>query len=143
MKNKKEIFSVIDIILIFIMIGSLYYCLKNKKTYELKLPNAEILEKITIKGDNTKTIEKETEIKKLLDNLSKINRITQKESVQDTPVKATNIITINCTFKTAGNSVIFAYKKKNKYYMEEPYNGIYDIKEEDYNYIRNFIEQNP
>lgn len=140
MKNKKEIFTVIDIVLIFIMVVILYYCAKNKKTYELKLPNAEILSSITLEENSKKTLDEQTKMEEVLNILNGVNKVTKEESVQDAPVNAINIITINFNFKEAGSSIVFVYKKKKKFYIEQPYNGIYEISEKEYNSIYNIMK---
>lgn len=136
MRNKKEIFTIIDVVLIFIMVVSLYYFVKNKKIYELKLPDVEILSSITIEEDNKITLDEKTKMNEILSILNGVNRISRVESVQDVPVNATSVITINFNFKEAGSSIVFVYKKKKKFYIEQPYNGIYEISESEYNSIK-------
>lgn len=50
---------------------------------------------------------------------------TKKESVQDVP-QAESYIKIDFRFET-GTSTIFAYEDSGKYYIEQPYQGIYKI----------------
>lgn len=50
---------------------------------------------------------------------------TKKESVQDFP-QAKNYIKIDFRLET-GTITIFAYEDKGKYYLEQPYQGIYKI----------------
>ena len=50
---------------------------------------------------------------------------TKKESVQDVP-QAESYIKIDFQFET-GTSTIFAYEDSGKYYIEQPYQGIYKI----------------
>lgn len=135
MKNKKEIFTIVDIVLIFIMLVCLFYCAKNKKIYELKLPNAEILSSITLEENTKKILDEQEKMQEVLNILNSVNRVTKEESVQDAPVNAINVITINFNFKEAGSSIVFVYKKKKKFYIEQPYNGIYEISENEYNSI--------
>ena len=52
-------------------------------------------------------------------------KATRKESVQDEP-KVEEYIKID--IKYSGNtSTLFAYENKKKYYIEQPYQGIYEI----------------
>ena len=37
-------------------------------------------------------------------------------------------------------AIVYVYKKDNKYYVEEPKNGIYQITEEDFNTIKNYAK---
>lgn len=50
---------------------------------------------------------------------------TRKESVQDVP-RVENYIKIDFQFKI-GTSTLFAYEDSGKYYIEQPYQGIYRI----------------
>lgn len=75
-----------------------------------------------------------------------IKRITETESIQDSPVNVDNEIKINFYFDEENCSTVFVYKKNFKYYIEQPYNGIYRISADEYNaiekYIRNASEVN-
>lgn len=50
---------------------------------------------------------------------------TRKESVQDVP-KVDNYIKVDFKVKKE-NFTVFAYEEKGKYYIERPYQGIYEI----------------
>lgn len=54
--------------------------------------------------------------------------------MQDTPINADKVITVDFNFVETGVSttMIFVYQKNSKYYIEQPYNGIYQISAEDY-----------
>lgn len=140
---KKEI--IIFIIVLFVYIGAVVgiYCYNklNKRTYSLELPIAEEISNITLEK-NTKNIVVNyfQEIKNIVNILDGIKRITKKESIQDMPVNVENEIKIN--FKITNNEIktIFVYKRKNKYYIEQPYNGIYEINQDEYNSIEKYIK---
>lgn len=140
---KKEI--IIFIIVLFVCIGAVVgiYCYNklNKRTYSLELPIAEEISNITLEK-NTKNIVVNyfQEIKNIVNILGGIKRITKKESIQDMPVNVENEIKIN--FKITNNEIktIFVYKRKNKYYIEQPYNGIYEINQDEYNSIEKYIK---
>ena len=140
---KKEM--IIFIIILFLCIGAVagIYCYNklNKRTYSLELPIAEEISNITLEK-NTKNIVVNyfQEIKNIVNILGGIKRITKKESIQDMPVNVENEIKIN--FKITNNEIktIFVYKRKNKYYIEQPYNGIYEINQDEYNSIEKYIK---
>ncbi len=139
---KKEM--VIFIIVLFLSIGAIagIYCYNklNKRTYNLELPMAEEISNITI-VQNTKAIDvsDSQEIKNIVETLGGVKRITKKESIQDMPVNVENEIKID--FKTINNrtDTIFVYKNKNKFYIEQPYNGIYEITEDEYNSVEKYV----
>lgn len=139
---KKEI--IIFIIVLFLCIGAVtgIYCYNklNKRTYSLELPIVEEISNITLEK-NVKNIEvnDSQEIKNIIDILGGIKRITKKESIQDMPVNVENEIKINFNIINNVTETIFVYKKKNKYYIEQPYNGIYEISENEYNSIEKYI----
>ena len=136
---KKEM--IIFIMVLFLCIGAVggIYCYNklNKRTYSLELPIAEEILNITLENIDINDSQK---IKNIVDILGGIKRVTKKESIQDMPVNAENEIKIN--FKTANNEIktIFVYKRKNKYYIEQPYNGIYEISQDEYNSIEKYIK---
>lgn len=59
--------------------------------------------------------------------------------MQDYPVNAENIMKFELQFKEQGTSTLFVYMKKDKYYIEQPYNGIYRISGDEYNSIQKYI----
>ena len=48
-------------------------------------------------------------------------------------------IKVDFHFIEAGVSTIFVYKKNNSYYIEQPYNGIYQISGDEYNSIEKLV----
>ncbi len=67
--------------------------------------------------------------------INEVKRTTTNKSVQDSPVNAGNVIKINIEYGVGNNSTVFIYKRKNKYFIEQPYNGIYRISSDEYNSI--------
>ena len=65
-----------------------------------------------------------TWISEIIANISS-SEPTNKESVQDIP-QAESYIKIDFQFET-GTSTLFAYEDSGKYYVEQPYQGIYKI----------------
>lgn len=53
-----------------------------------------------------------------------MKRITETESIQDSPVNVDDEIKINFYFDEENCSTVFVYKKNFKYYIEQPYNGM-------------------
>lgn len=133
---QKSILTILIIALVIIVFVIVYsYCLP-KHTYILNLPAIEDIKDINIISDEkTITISEYKEIIKIYE-IIKINRQTTEESIQDTPINSEETVRINFNFKTSGTSTIFLYNKDNKYFIEQPYNGIYRILREEYNEIR-------
>ncbi len=133
---QKSILTILSIALVIIVLVIVYsYCLP-KHTYILNLPAIEDIKDINIISDEkTITISEYKEIIKIYE-IIKINRQTTEESIQDTLINSEETIRINFNFKTSGTSTIFLYNKDNKYFIEQPYNGIYRILREEYNEIK-------
>ena len=139
MKNKKLLLIALCICLVItlILFGLIFYFV-NRKTFVLSLPKLEEIESISLKTDNnTSDITTVTEISNILHSIMGI-RFTHNNSIQDFPVNATGVVTINfkCNDKTFS---VYAYNRKNKYYIEQPYNGIYEISKKDYDYLYNYL----
>lgn len=104
----------------------------GRNTYTLTLPQAEALTAITLERDGARcTLDRQEDMAALLQRLE--GRTTRQESIQDAPVGAEELVTIELEHRNpSGQSVLFVYKKKGGYCLEQPYNGIYEISEEDY-----------
>ena len=79
------------------------------------------------------------EMKDILYVLNGTKRVTKNESIQDAPVNIDDEIKVDFHFIEAGVSTIFVYKKNNSYYIEQPYNGIYQISGDEYNSIEKLV----
>ncbi len=112
---------------------SLFLCLAfaltlaacGKKAAPITLPQIDEIASIDITvGENTVSHSDKTWISEIIADISG-SEPTKKESVQDVP-KVENYIKIDFRFET-GTSTIFAYEDSGKYYIEQPYQGIYKI----------------
>lgn len=141
MKKEMIIFIIVLFLCIGAVVGIYYYNKLNNRIYSLELPIAEEISNITLEK-NTKYIDvnNSQEIKNIVEILEKTKRTTKKESIQDMPVNVENEIKINFKIINNETKTIFVYKKKNKYYIEQPYNGIYEISEDEYNSIEKYVK---
>ena len=134
--KKRNIF----IILTMLLFLCVFYYFTNNKTYKINLPELEKLESITLeKDENEKIITDNEKMKDMLETLKGRERKTKIQSIQDEPVNISNKIKIRINFKEIGQSILFIYEKDNKYYIEQPYNGIYKISKDEYNSIEKYI----
>lgn len=149
MKKKNLVLIILGLLIIILFALGLLYHFRDRRTYELNLPQVEALSKIELRKDEMSVgIYKTDEITDIINVLSGVKRITKTESIQDSPTNVDNKIQVDFTFKEdiAGQiSTIFLYEKNERYYIEQPYNGIYQISADEYNsinvYLKN-IEQN-
>ena len=97
----------------------------EKKVAPITLPQTDEITFIDITfGENTVSHSDKTWISEIIADISS-SEPTKKESVQDCP-QVESYIKIDFQFET-GTSTIFAYEDSGKYYIEQPYQGIYKI----------------
>lgn len=143
-KIKNKILGfLIFFVVVFVFVGLIWYKLENREVYILDIPNSHNLSSISYELESgIVTVMTEEEMDKVLNGIYDLNLSTKSVSIQDYPTDAENIVAIRFYYKeedTVGN--FYIYKRKEKYYLEEPYNGIYKIDEGDYNYIIDLIKE--
>lgn len=137
----KNIVILIAFILV-ILIFTLCFAIINKPKYNLKLPEISDVSSIFVTlNDNEVKLDKEEEITSIITTLMSNGRTTKIESIQNFPVNLSNVITIKIYHKSSGSSTLFVYERKGNYYLEQPYNGIYEISSDEYNSILNFTKE--
>lgn len=141
MKNRNVLFTVLGIIVLVVLMIGVFYHFRNRRTYTLNLPKLEKLESISLKqNEKNVIIDDKEKMQDILYILNGAKRVTKNESVQDVPININNEIQIECNFIETGKSIIFVYNKNNSYYIEQPYNGIYQISGDEYNSIEKLIQ---
>ncbi len=142
MKKNKNVFFILIFILVMIgIIGGIIYSFKNRRTYSLHLPQLEKLESISLtqEGKETAVVSDIEEMQKIVDTLKGTKRITKKESFQDSPINVLNEIKVDFNVLDNENFTLFVYSKNNKYFIEQPYNGIYRVSNDVYNAIEKYV----
>lgn len=138
---QRKFFIILIIILLMLMILGIFYYFMNRRTYNLNLPQLEKLESISLEQDtNKKVINDNEKMKAIINILNERERTSKEESIQDSPVNTSNKVKIDFNFKETGASTLFVYERNNKYYIEQPYNGIYKISMDEYNSIEKYIK---
>ena len=138
---QRKFFIILIIILLMLMILGIFYYFMNSRTYNLKLPQLEKLESISLEQDtNKKVINDNEKMKDIINILNERERTSKEESIQDSPVNTSNNVKIDFNFKETGASTLFVYERNNKYYIEQPYNGIYKISMDEYNSIEKYTK---
>ena len=143
-KMKSRVVGFIIFLFVILVFGVLvWYKLENRDVYILDIPNSHNLSSISYELESgIVTVMTEEEMDKVLNGIYDLNLSTQSVSVQDYPTEAEHLVAIRFYYKeedSVGN--FYIYKRKDKYYLEEPYNGVYKISEEDYNYIIDLIKE--
>lgn len=141
MKNEKLLKLLLTLFIICFIAGVLWYKYENRRVYTLNIPDSYELNSIVVeskKGNFTTSDEKEME--DILTDIAELNLKTKIESSQDMPTGVANFIAIRLYYREDKVKNFYLYEKKNKYYLEEPYNGIYKLKENDYNFLLNLVK---
>ena len=101
----------------------------GKRAAPITLPRADEITSIDITfEENTVSHSDKTWISEVIADISS-SEPTKKESVQDVP-QAESYIRIDFRHETGTETetiTIFAYEDRGKYYLEQPYRGIYKI----------------
>lgn len=68
-----------------------------------------------------------TDVENISSIISKINeaKATSKPTVQDNPVNVDNYYSVYITANEEQSTTLYIYKEKSKWYIEQPYQGIY------------------
>lgn len=116
----KKCFSVIICVACIL---TLFAC--GKKANPIILPqSSDVVSVDVIDGENTVNCSDKTWIDEVISGLSD-SKPTNKQSVQDFP-QVDNYIKVELNSQTE-KTTVFVYKDKGKFYIEQPYNGIYII----------------
>lgn len=140
MKKGKMIFIIILLVCVGGVLGILYFNKINKSSYTLNIPSDDSVYSINLE-QNGKRIEvsEQDKIKDIIYIISEVKRTTTNESIQDSPINVENEIKIDFEYEENKTSTVFVYKKNGKYFIEQPYNGIYRISLDEYNSIEKYI----
>lgn len=116
----KKCFSVIICVACIL---TLFAC--SKKANPIILPQSSDVVSVDVTvGENTVNCSDKTWIDEVISGLSD-SKPTNRESVQDFP-QVDNYIKVELNSQTE-KTTVFVYKDKGKFYVEQPYNGIYII----------------
>lgn len=116
----KKCFSVIICVACIL---TLFAC--GKKANPIVLPqSSDVVSVDVIDGENTVNCSDKTWIDEVINGITD-SKPTNKQSVQDFP-QVDNYIKVELNSQTE-KTTVFVYKDKGKFYIEQPYNGIYII----------------
>lgn len=142
-KSKMEMKTMkkyIGIAFVLITILSLTACGSNGSNKKIVLPKAEEIKEIEImKNTSEKSlkIENQDEISCIIEGIKENTNDTGRESVNDQPTNIKDYIIVKFHHKNAEGSpsLAYIYKDKNSSYVEQPYAGIWKLREETFDRI--------
>ena len=116
--------------------------LNKNKEYEINLFELEEISSITIdtlaQYDNEKEFKDEETIEEIYEVFA--DKKTSIESVNDIPVNPDILYFVKLKNNSGNYKSAYIYKKDNQYYIEQPYNGIYQVTEDEYTKIEKIIK---
>lgn len=135
--KKKIVLSLLVIVSLFMITG----CGKDKE-YRLNICKLDDISSITIdtlaQEDNVKEFNNKTSIEEIYNVFS--DKTTRTESINDSPYNPDILYIVKFNTFNGDSKSAYIYKKENRYYIEQPYNGIYRITEKEYNSIEKFVK---
>lgn len=142
-KSKMEMKTMkkyIGIAFVLITILSLTACGSNSSNKKINLPKAEEIKEIEIMkttSEESLKIENQDEISGIIEEIKENTNDTGKESVNDQPTNIKDYIIVKFHHKNAEGSpsLVYLYKNKNSSYVEQPYAGIWKLREETFDRI--------
>lgn len=137
--NKSKVFSLLIMTLLLSL--SFFGCRK----VQIVLPNQVDLESIVLsepteKNNTSIIITDNKELKNIIDSIKSNSKKTNNESVNDTPTNVDYYIKLEFSHAKGESSVAYSYKIKDKYYIEQPYSGIWEITQESYDNIDTLLK---
>ncbi len=136
MKNKISVL----LLGLFIIIAGIVFYFNNRKIYYINIPVYEDVVSITLKEQiRNVIISDETIIKDIFKEIKSNKLETTKKSDNEVP-NISNNIRIDFNFENMVAATIYLYNEDGKYYLEQPYNGIYQIKQETYDNIKKIFD---
>ena len=130
----------IGMALVLIAILTLTACGSNGSNKKIVLPKAEEIKEIEIIKNNSEDslkIENQDEISCIIEGIKENTNDTGRESVNDQPTNIKDYIIVKFHHKNAEGSpsLAYIYKDKNSSYVEQPYAGIWKLREETFDRI--------
>ena len=130
----------IGMALVLIAILTLTTCGSNGSNKKIVLPKAEEIKEIEIMKNTSEErlkIENQDEIDDIIEEIKENTNDTDKESVNDQPTNIDDYLIIKFHHKNAEEnpSAAYLYKDKNDSYAEQPYSGIWKLREETFDEI--------
>lgn len=116
--------------------------LNKNKEYVINLFELKEISSITIdtlaQYDNKKEFKDKESIEEIYEVFA--DKKTNVESVNDIPVNPDILYFVKVKNESGNYKSAYIYKKGNQYYIEQPYNGIYQITEDEYTKIEEAVK---
>lgn len=96
---------------------------------KIVLPEAEDLERVTITASELDLVSDDADFIGQLLEMLELNTLekTGRASVQNVPDKGAGLVRIDFGFQKGGDSTLFLYREGEGLFLEQPYQGIYEM----------------
>lgn len=126
-----------------LLLAALRFFLPGGRTYTLSLPDYPDLRGVTLTPENGQAVKlADAYGEDVLFVLKGKGRTTHNESIQDAPVNVDSWIKVDIAQRDGETSTLFVYQKPDarngEFFIEQPYNGIYEISGDEYNTIKQY-----
>ena len=136
MKKRNVILGIL--LILIILFGIVFINYKMHKTYYFKLPIANKVVSVSLeKGSQNKLLGDTKEIRKVYKAFKEKYQTKTKNSNDK---KINDEIKIIFYYEDAIGTILYLYKIDDNYYLEQVNNGIYEIEEDLYNKVADFIK---
>lgn len=130
-------------LILVLLLAALRFFLPGGRAYTLNLPDYGDLRGVTLTPEDGEAVElADAYGEDVLFVLKGNGRTTRNESIQDAPVNVDNWIQVDFAHKGGGTSTLFVYQKSDardgEFFIEQPYNGIYEISGDEYQTIEKY-----
>ena len=134
----------IGIAFVLITILTLTACGNNRSNKKISLPKAEEIKEIEIMKNTSEErlkIENQDEISSIIADIKENTNDTGRESVNDQPTNIKDYLIVKFHHKNGEGSpsIAYVYKDKNSPYVEQPYAGIWKLREETFDRISSHL----
>lgn len=145
-KSQKKLAAVLSCggTVMVLLLAAIHFLFSSMRSYELHLPDFGDLKGITLTlrdGEGVDLVDAYAE--DVLFILKGNGRTTKTESIQDAPVNTDDFIKVDMSFWKGGAATLFVYQRSSahdgEYFIEQPYNGIYEISGDEYHSIEKYV----
>ncbi len=129
-----------------LLLAGVHFLLAGGREYELRLPDFQNLRGVTLsRQDGGEYPLADACGEDVLFILKGNGRTTRAESIQDMPANVEGLIRVDFSHRGGGTSTVFVYRRagarNGEYFLEQPYNGIYEISGDAYQAIENYASK--
>lgn len=127
-------------VIVLLLAGLHFFFGASGRIYELRLPDVAEANSLTLVRRSGEEVSLSgDEARAVLVALNGDGRSTREESIQDAPVNVEDWVRVDAASRSGATFMVFLYKNRGQYWLEQPYNGKYPISEDEYSLVEKYI----